>query len=325
MQRNNIIIDCDPGQDDAIAIILALASKKINVEALTIVGGNVSLKKCVKNAKKILGLMNRTDIPIYSGESKPLNNKLKTLECVFGESGLAGAEDLIIPRKKVSKIKAKDFLKKTFNTNNDKIICAIAPMTNIAKAILEKPEIANNIKEFTMMGGCAFPEPIRKEMGNMQIKNSKEKAEYNVFTDPEAFDVILKSNIKTINMIGLNITRSVLYNYEIDNKIKQIKNPIAQKVSDILSSIGEEDKKDYKDQKKFANDPVRAIHDVLAVAYIIDPSIFGSTILPLKVELKDLKKKGQTLISKDGRLVNIINRIDKKKFFELFISLLERL
>jgi inosine-uridine nucleoside N-ribohydrolase len=324
IKKKNIIIDCDPGQDDAVAIIIALASKKINVEALTIVGGNVALNKCVNNAKKILGLTNRLDIPIYSGESNPLRNKLKTLECVFGESGLAGANDLIIPRKRIAQLKAKDFLKKTFSQNNDTIICGIAPMTNLAKAILEKPEIANNIKEFTMMGGCVFPEPIRNEMGNMQIANSSEKAEYNVFTDPEAFNIILKSNIKIINMIGLDITRTVLYNFELDNKLKQIKNSVAQKVSNILSTVGEEDKLDYKNQKKFINDPVRAIHDVLAVIYILDPSIFSSTMLPIKVELINTKKKGQTLIAEDGRMVNVINKIDKNKFFELFIELLKK-
>jgi len=167
--------------------------------------------------------------------------------------------------------------------------------------------------EMTIMGGCPFPEPIRKLMGNMEGG----VAEYNAWSDPEAFELVINSKIQNINLVGLNITRGVLYNHIYDKKLREINTKLSNRVAKILSTVGDEDKTDYAEQRSFANDPVRAMHDVLAMAYIIDKSIFRSELLPLKVG-----PKGQTTIDSAGRMVNVITEIDKNKFFDMFISII---
>jgi inosine-uridine nucleoside N-ribohydrolase len=119
-------------------------------------------------------------------------------------------------------------------------------------------------------------------------------------------------------MIGLNVTRGVLYNYVYDRRLKDMDTALSRRVSQILSAVGSEDKVDYAAQMAFADDPVRAMHDVLAMAYIIDPSIFQSELLPIKIGLR-----GQTVVETGGRPVNVITAVDKTKFFDMFISTIE--
>lgn len=316
----DLLIDCDTGQDDAIAIILAIASKKFNIVGITTVGGNANVENCTINTLKILELLNIDNISVYKGEQKPLYKELKTLECVFGESGMAGGDDLKVKKLKAENLPAYKFIEKTFKKINNIQVCATAPLTNFGKVFLKNDKISENINEITIMGGCPFPEPIRNEMGNITINNGIEKAEYNCWSDPEAFDIVLNSKIKNINIVGLNITRNLLYNHKYDKRLREINSTLSNRVADILSTIGEEDKIDYKNMKKFENDPVRAIHDVVAVAYIIDKTIFTTELLPLKVELFDKNKKGQTTINTSGRLTNIVTSVDKNKFFELIID-----
>ena len=320
----NLIMDCDTGQDDAIAIILAVASKKFNIKGITTVGGNANVENCTINTLKILELLGINNIPVFKGEQKPLYKELKTLECVFGESGMAGGNDLKVLQLKPEKISAFEFIKKMLEEKDnitDLQVCATAPLTNFGKLFLENNNLSSKIDEITIMGGCPFPEPIRNEMGNILIGDGLEKAEYNCWNDPEAFDIVLSSNIKNINIVGLNITRAVLYNYKYDKKLREIDTILSKRVADILSTIGDEDREDYKSVKKFKDDPVRAIHDVVAVAYMIDNSIFTTELLPIRVELSNRNKKGQTLIdNKNGKLANVVTSIDKDKFFELFIE-----
>jgi purine nucleosidase len=304
----NIIMDCDTGQDDAIAIVLALASKEINVVGITTVGGNAKVEQCARNTLKILELMNK-NVPVYIGEQKPLHRELRTLPEVFGESGMEGGDDLPSPTLEPSKTSAVDFLIKTFSTPANSTVCATAPMTNFGKAFLNAKI---TIDEMTVMGGCPFPEPIRKKMGNMEGGI----AEYNAWSDPEAFALVV-DNVKKINLVGLNVTRSVLYNYKYDEALKKINTKLSNRVAKILSTVGEDDKIDYAKQKAFSNDPVRAMHDVMAIAYMINPAIFKSEILPLKIG-----EKGQTVVDKNGKPVNIVTAVDKNKFFDMFINLI---
>lgn len=302
----DIIMDCDTGQDDAIAIILAIASRKLNVVGITTVGGNTNVEQCAINTLKILELMER-DIPVYIGEQKPLYKELKTLPEVFGENGMAGGDDLPSPVLGVSSVGAVDFLTDTFSSANNLKVCATAPMTNFGKAFLNK-EIY--IDEMTIMGGCPFPEPISNKMGNME----NGIAEYNAWSDPEAFKIVI-NNVKNINLAGLNITRKVLYNFEYDRTLRKINTRLSNRVAKILSTIGDEDRVDYATCRRFPLDPVRAMHDVVAIAYMIDPSIFKSEILPLNVG-----NKGETFINSGGKMVNIITAVDEKKFFNLFME-----
>lgn len=248
IKMKDIILDCDPGQDDALAILLALGSKNINLKAITVVGGNANVDKCYRNALKVLGLANRLDIPVYLGAEKPLKKELTTLEDVFGLCGMAGTEEWKVPNIPPQKERASDFLATTFSINNQLNLCAIAPQTNIALALQKNPQIAQNISSLTVMGGCVFPEPIRGRMGNFLVDG--EYAEYNLGVDPLAADIVLKSGIKQINMIGLNVTKKVLYDEKIDAKLREMNSKITLATADMLSTVGNDDLIDYALLKK---------------------------------------------------------------------------
>ncbi|MBR6412585.1 MAG: nucleoside hydrolase [Alphaproteobacteria bacterium] len=312
----DIILDCDPGQDDALAILLALGSADINLKAITVVGGNVSVDKCYLNAMKVLTFAGRTDIPVYRGANRPLKQNLTTLENVFGESGMAGTENWKIPKFFVPQENAVDFLIKTYsNANNYPHLCATAPQTNIAQALLKQPQISENIPGITIMGGCVFPEPLRGRMGNISVNGDDVYAEYNFAMDPEAADITLCSSIQKINLIGLDITRRVLYNGEVDTRIRKIGTKEAIMIADMLSAIGPDDMEDYAPVKKTPTDPIRALHDAVAMCYLVDDSIFKIEQIPIKIDLKNFR--GQSLIAPEGRVVNVIRDINKQAFFDI--------
>ena len=320
----DIILDCDPGQDDALAILLALGSTELNLRAITVVGGNADVNRCYTNAIKVLALAERLDIPVYKGAQKPLKQRLVTLENVFGESGLAGSESWPVPPFSIPKETATDFLVRTYiQTNDHPYLVATAPQTNIALALQKAPSIAYNIPGLTMMGGCVFPEPIHKRMGNITFDGGCSYAEYNFATDPEAADIVLTSGIAPINLIGLEVTRTVLYNEKIDQQLRKIGSFRAKAVADMLSIIGEDDKQDYASVKQNPTDPVRAIHDAVAMCYVVDSSIFTTEQIPLQIALKD--KRGQSLIVPTGTPVNVITSVNQKAFFDRVCSAIARL
>ncbi len=320
-----IILDCDPGQDDALAILLALGSKKIDLEAITVVAGNAELKKCYVNVKKILSLAERLSVPVYKGATKPLTRDLVTLKDVFGECGMAGSKNWPIKDIPTQEKSAIDYLVDVYQTKEAHLphLCAIAPQTNIALALQKNPLIAQQIPTLTIMGGCVFPEPIRKSTGNISFDGKQTYAEYNFAIDPDAAQIVLNSRIKQINLIGLDITRSVLYNQDIDKTIRNIPSQKARLIADMLSTIGEEDQKDYKKLKQSPTDPVRAVHDAVAIAYEIEPDIFKTDLLPLKIDMTGTK--GRTVIDNSGVLVNVIRSVNKKAFFDLVVSAIKNL
>lgn len=312
----DIILDCDPGQDDALAILLALGSKNINLKAITVVGGNADVDKCYLNAIKVLALANRMDIPVYKGVKKPLKQDLITLENVFGECGMAGTDNWETPKFTIPQKTAVDFLVDAYSHGEIyPHLVAIAPQTNIALAIQKQPAIAKSIPNLTAMGGCIFPEPIHGRMGNITFDGGRSYAEYNFATDPEAVDIVLRSGIKEINLVGLEVTRTVLYNHEIDVQIRKIGSSQATAVADMLSTLGEDDIQDYAYLKKDQTDPVRAVHDAVAVCYLENPSIFSVEKMPLRIDLED--KRGQTILDHSGIIVNVIKDVDKKAFFNI--------
>lgn len=278
-----LIHDCDPGQDDAIALMSTLASPDWDVIGVTVVGGNVDVGKCAINARKILTLCGKSSIPVYMGARQPLKRKLVTLEHVFGESGLAGGDDLPDHGTITSK-HAVDFLIETLSSACEPIyICATAPLTNLALALQRKPQISSAIEHLVIMGGCVFPEPIRGEMGNITVEGTNGKVEYNFAMDPEAAAIVFAADIKKISLIGLNVTRKVLFNARWQKAFYDLPNQVAHKAADILSVIGEEDKEEYGHLRQTPDDPVRAVHDVVAALYMDTPDIFKTQSLYVKI------------------------------------------
>jgi len=322
MSIKEIVIDCDPGQDDALAILMALGAKNIKVKALSVVAGNVGVDKTLQNACKILSLAKREDIPIYKGATKPLKQKHVTLEDVFGYSGMDGTSYWPCLKGNISSVSASDFLSDLYSSQSNIHLCALAPQTNIAHALKRNSLIATNIPSLTIMGRCVFKEHIHNRFGNISYDGGKTYAEYNFATDPEAVHQVLSSKIKQINLIGLDVTRKILYNGEIDKKLRSI-GWMGISVADMLATVGPEDVLDYGVLRKNKNDPVRAIHDAVAMAYLIEPSIFVQEKIPLKIDL--INTRGKTLIDDEGFLVNVIRKVNEKSFFDIMFQTLKNL
>ncbi len=267
--------DCDPGQDDAVALLYGLACPSIAIESVSVVGGNASVEDCAFNALRILALAGRTNVPVYKGAQKPLVRALKTLPEVFGPDGLAGGEGLPASARAVEPESAADYLERLLSGSAQPVnICATGPLTNLALVLRKKPELAENIAQLVLMGGCPYPEPLRGEMGNFTPEGASGKAEYNFGVDPEAAAIVLDSGIREITMIGLNVTRMALYGAALDRSLRGLGNPVAMAAADILAAVGAEDQTDYQVYKTSADDPVRAMHDVLAFAWIDRPGLF---------------------------------------------------
>src|ERR1700688_474173 len=184
--KRKIIIDTDPGQDDAVAILLALASPdELDVLAILAVAGNVGLAQNARNALKVVELSGRTDIPVYAGSVRPMRRQLVRAEHVHGASGLDGP-DLPEPTLKLQAGHGVDFMVDTLTAAEPASItlCTLGPLTNIAMALLKAPACIRGIGEIVMMGGAYF------EVGNITPS-----AEFNILVDPEAADVVLRSGV----------------------------------------------------------------------------------------------------------------------------------
>lgn len=313
--------DCDPGQDDAIALLYALGSPLIDVRSISVVGGNVDVRQCARNALQILDLANRSDIPVYVGSDRPLKRELKTLPEVFGVTGMAGAEDLPSPSRSAIDMNWELGFQSIMRGT---ILVATGPLTNLAREIQGSPDFVSGIDHLYIMGGCPYPEPLHGWMGNYKAPGTNDYAEYNFATDPEAAKIVFKAGFKAITLIGLNITRAVLYNQDVDRRLRAINTPPAKKSADILSTLGEDDIQDYARVRKTPTDPVRAMHDVVAMAAVDAPEIFKFENVPLRIIDDPVPAPGgQTIIDEknyDRPSVRVAVGLDCEAFLEKMIS-----
>lgn len=312
-------IDCDTGQDDAIALLFGLGSKNIDIRSISVVGGNVDVLQCARNTLQILELAGREDIPVYLGAERPLKRELESLPEVFGITGMAGAENWAAPQTT-----AVPLDNNLASLIEGKVLVATAPLTNIAKMIEGSPGTVEKIGHLIIMGGCVYPEPVHNRYGNFKPKDCLEYAEYNFACDPEATKIVFSSGIKNISLIGVDVTRTVLYNNKVEKDLLKIGNKSGIAAAQILSSVGTEDEEDYSSLKEFPKDPVRAMHDVVAMAYVDSPEIFEYEMLPIRISDEPIPKTaGQTLIDKDyadHSAVKVITSINRQMFFQKLIS-----
>lgn len=227
--------DCDPGQDDAIALLYALGSKNIDMQSISVVGGNIDVDQCARNALQLLEATGRTSIPVYKGTSQPLERPLIMLPHVFGPTGMAGAEHLPQPTLQAQDKSAIDYLCDDFVLDT---VVATGPLTNLAMALQRKPSLSNQIENLIIMGGCVRPDPVFNLMGNLTVKGTREgKAEYNFAVDPEAVKHVFQSGIKNIAMIGLDVTRTILFNGAIEKRLMEIGTKASILSAQILASV----------------------------------------------------------------------------------------
>ena len=308
-----IIIDTDPGQDDAVAILLALASPDaLEVAALVTVAGNVPLALTRVNARKVLELAGRADIPVYAGCDRPMRRQSVTAEHVHGKTGLDGP-DLPEPAMPLQPQHGVDFLIHALRTaaTGEITLCTLGPLTNIATALVKAPDIAPRIREIVMMGGAYF------EVGNITPA-----AEFNIFVDPEAADLVLNSGIP-ITMLPLDVTHGALATPARLQRIGALGNASGRAVAAMLNFSERFDLAKYG----WEGAP---LHDPNVIAYLLRPEIYQGRQVNVTVEVASELTLGMTVvdywqITDRPKNVHYIRNVNADAFYELVTTRIMRL
>ena len=308
----SIIIDTDPGQDDALAILLALGSPEVEVIGITAVAGNVPLALTSRNARVICELADRTDIAVCAGADRPLVRPLVTAEHVHGKSGLDGA-DLPEPTMPLSPRHGVDFIVETLMTRPSGTItlCPLGPLTNIAMALIREPRIAPRIKEIVLMGGGCF------EGGNITPA-----AEFNIFVDPHAAKVVFGSGVP-ITMMSLDVTHKAL---TTKPRVAAIK-AIGSKVSE--AAVGWLDFFERFDVQKYGSEG-GPLHDPCVIAWLIKPELFSGRPCNVEIETTSELTMGMTVIDWWGVTTRpknafVLGTVDADGLFALIAQAIARL
>lgn len=299
-----IIIDTDPGQDDAVAILLALASPELDVLAITTVAGNVPLSLTSVNARKVCELAGRPDIPVFAGCDRPLKRPLITAENVHGKTGLDGIE-LPEPKMSLRPEHSVDFLIETFRRAPEKsiTICSLGPMTNTAQALLKAPDIATRIERIVLMGGGFF------EGGNITPS-----AEFNMFVDPDAAKVVFAAGIP-LTVIPLDVTHQALTSKAWVDGLRKMNNKVGPAVAAWTDFF------ERYDMEKYGSEGA-PLHDPCVIGYMINPALFTGRWINVEIETDSPLTVGATVAdwwNVTGRKANaeFLRSIDRDAFFQL--------
>lgn len=312
MAARPIIIDCDPGQDDAIMLLLSLASPdELNVLGITTVAGNVPLPLTSRNARILCDLAGRQDIGVYAGCSRPLVRSLVTAEEVHGKTGIDGIE-ITEPQTPLRDQHAVDFLVDTLTAaeENSVTLLPIGPLTNVAAALIKAPEIAGKIQEIVLMGGAM------REGGN-----TTPSAEFNIYVDPHAADVVFRCG-RPIVVMGLDVTHQVLTTQARLKRIQALDNPVAQAAHKMLAFF------DRHDVQKYGSDGA-PLHDPCTTAYLLKPELFTAKRCNLEVEIHAELTMGHTAVdfwhvTDRPKNVDWVYDVDDEGFFDLLTERLGR-
>ncbi|MEM6371971.1 MAG: nucleoside hydrolase [Pseudomonadota bacterium] len=313
MTARKIIIDTDPGQDDAVAILLALASPEdLDVIAITAVAGNVPLDLTAKNSLKICELAGKVDVPVFAGCDRPMGRDLVTAEHVHGKTGLDGP-DLPEPTMALQDVHAVDHIIDALRSHPPGAItlCPLGPLTNIATALQRAPDIANRIAQIVLMGGAYF------EVGNITPA-----AEFNIYVDPQAADIVFKSGVDIVVM-SLDVTHKALVTKPRNDAFRALGNPSGIAVAQMTDFFERFDKEKYGS----AGAP---LHDPCVTAYLIRPDLFAGRHINVEIETQSDLTLGMTVADWWGvtdRTPNalFIGSIDADGFFALLTERLARL
>jgi len=312
MSPRKIIIDTDPGQDDAAAIMLALASPELEVLGITAVAGNVPLALTARNARMITEICGRSEVQVYAGADRPLTRKLVTAEHVHGKTGLDGVEQFEAEQP-LQPMHAVDFIIETLRQHpaGEITLCALGPLTNIAAVLERAPDVVSRIKEIVLMGGGFF------EGGNITPS-----AEFNIYVDPEAADIVFKAGVP-ITMMPLDVTHKVLTTRVRVNRLRANGNRASLAMADMLEFF------ERFDEEKYGTDG-GPLHDPTVIAWLIDPGMFSGRQCNVEIETGSDLTLGATVVDwwkVTGRAENafVVRDVDSDRFFDLFIERVGRL
>ncbi len=307
-----IIIDTDPGQDDAVAILLALASPEIEVAGIVAVAGNVPLHLTETNVRKICQLAGRTDIRVFAGASRPLVRKLVTAEYVHGKTGLDGP-DLPEPDMPLQAQNGVDFIIECLRHEpaQSLTLCALGPLTNIALALIKAPDIAPCIKQIVLMGGGCF------EGGNVTPA-----AEFNIYVDPHAAAIVFGSGVPMIVM-PLDMTHKALTTKVRVDRFRHGNTPVMKAVALWIDYF------ERFDENKYGTDG-GPLHDPTVVAWLIRPHLFSGRDCNVEIETASELTMGMTVIDWWGvtarpKNAHVIGSVDADGFFDLIYERISKL
>lgn len=306
MSKIPVIIDVDTGIDDAVALVLALQSDKLDIKGITTVAGNQTIEKTTRNTLDVVDYFGRSEIPVAMGATQPLVRPQIIAAYAHGESGLGTA---VLPKaeKQAEDIDAVAFIKKTLEESEEKItLVPTGPLTNIAILIKAYPHVKDKIKEIVLMGGGAFE------------GNSNATAEFNIYADPEAASVVFASGIPLV-MCGLDVTMKALATPEDVETIKNIGNKAGDFVAEAFSFY-------MAMYKKNANFVGCAVHDAVTITYLIAPELIKTRKGIARVDIDGKESYAATICDfrpwrdreKDNALVGV--DIDREAFIQLIID-----
>ncbi len=312
MAARSIIIDTDPGQDDAIAILLALASPELEVIGITAVAGNVPLALTSANVRRVCELASRRDITVCAGADRPLLRKLVTAEHVHGKTGLNGA-DLPEPTMPLDPRHGAQFIVDTVMSRPDKsvTICTLGPLTNLAQALIRQPAIAPRIEQVVMMGGAYF------EVGNITPA-----AEFNIYVDPEASKLVFEAGIPIV-MIPLDCTHQALTSRARVARLAGLGTPVGAAAAGWLDFFERFDVAKYGAEGG-------PLHDPCVIAYLLSPHLFEGKSVNVEIETNSELTRGMTVVDWWGvtqrrKNATMLRRVDTESFFDLIIDRLAKL
>ncbi|MBO6865633.1 MAG: nucleoside hydrolase [Thalassococcus sp.] len=313
MPARKIIIDTDPGQDDAVAILLALASpEEIDVLGITAVAGNVPLSLTQKNARIVCELAGKPDTNVFAGCDTPIARKLVTAEHVHGKTGLDGPT-LPDPEMELADGHAVDFIIDTLRAEPEGTVtlCPLGPLTNIATALTKAPDIASRIQEIVLMGGAYF------EVGNITPT-----AEFNIYVDPEAAKIVFACGAP-ITVMPLDVTHKALVTKPRNDAFRALGTPVGVAVAEMTDFFERFDKEKYGSQGA-------PLHDPCVTAYLIKPELFTGRHINVEIETCSDLTLGMTVADwwrVSGREPNatFMGDIDADGFFDLLTERLARL
>ena len=312
MPKRPIIIDCDPGQDDAIGLLLAMSSPdELDIMGVTTVAGNVPLKLTERNARQVRDIAGRSDVPVYAGCSKPMVRKLVTAEHVHGKTGIDGI-DIVEPRQSLEEKHAVEFIVDTLQAAAEESITLVpmGPLTNIGQAFTKDPSILEKIEEIVLMGGAM------REGGNISPS-----AEFNMLVDPHAANAVFRCG-RPITVMGLDVTHQVLATPERRDRIREIDNEAAGATAGMLDFFNRHDSVKYGSMGA-------PLHDPCTVAYLLKPELFEGKLCNISIETESELTMGNTAVdfwqvTDRPKNATWMHAVDADGFYELLIERLSR-
>ncbi|GAA4142011.1 nucleoside hydrolase [Leifsonia shinshuensis] len=306
-----IILDCDPGHDDAIALMLAHGNPEIELLAVTTVAGNQTLDKVTRNALSVARVAGIAGVPFAAGADRPLVRPIEVAPSIHGESGLDGPV-LPEPLIELDGRHAVDLIVETVMAHEPGTVTLVptGALTNIALAVRHEPRIVERVKQVVLMGG------------GVHVGNWSPVAEFNIVIDPEAADIVFSAGWKVV-MVGLDLTHQALATPEVRERIAGVGTAPARFVGELLDFFGHT----YSEAQGFDSPPV---HDPCAVAYVIDPTVVRAERMPIAIETQGRLTTGMTVADRRGPAPDDCTtwaalELDRDRFWGLVVDALERI